>query len=105
MRHGPPIVARGLVETTPSGVRKAADRVRIESSAGAVVERCSLLGEVATGEVKDGVYEIAGHNFVYENAMDLARLKTVEAGGDTLFVREKTKRRVTGDAYRCTSPR
>jgi hypothetical protein len=30
---------------------------------------------------------------------------TVEAGGDTLLVREKTKTSVTGDAYRCPPAR
>jgi hypothetical protein len=27
---------------------------------------------------------------------------TVEAGGDTFLVRDRTKTSVTGDAYRCT---
>jgi hypothetical protein len=82
-------------------VRKAADKLRIETNAGAVVDRCALLGEVATGEVRSGVYEIGGHNFLYDDAMGLARLKVVEVGGDTLLVREKKKRSITGDAYLC----
>jgi hypothetical protein len=104
-RHGPPIVARGLVETTPGGVRKAANKLRLETNAAAVVDRCSLLGEVTTGEVRQGVYEIAGHNFLYDDAMGLARLKTVEAGGDTLLVRARSKTSVTGDAYLCARPK
>ena len=76
--------------------------MRIEKNAGAVVDRCSLLGEVATGDVRSGAHEIGGHNFFYEDALGLARLMTVEAGGDTLLLRERTKGRVTGDAYRCT---
>jgi hypothetical protein len=87
--------------STPTGVRKAADKLRIETKAGAVVDRCALLGEVTTGEVRSGVYEIGGHNFLYDDAMGLARLKVVEAGGDTFLVREKTKRSITGDAYLC----
>jgi hypothetical protein len=102
-RHGPPIVSRAPIPTTPTGVRKAADKVRIEKNAGAVVDRCSLLGEVATGDVRSGVHEIGGHNFLYEDALGLARLMTVEAGGDTLLVRERTRGRVTGDAYLCSS--
>jgi hypothetical protein len=87
--------------STASGVRKAANKLRVETNAGAVVDRCSLLGEVTTGDVKSGVYEIGGHNFLYEDAMELARLKVVEAGGDTLLVRQRSKKAVTGDAYRC----
>ena len=87
--------------TTPNAVRKAANKLRVETNAGAVVDRCSLLGEVTTGEVKSGVYEIGGHNFLYEDAMELARLKVVEAGGDTLLVRQRSKRAVVGDAYLC----
>ncbi len=87
--------------TTPNGVRKAANKLRVETDAATVVDRCSLLGEVATGEVKSGVYEIGGHNFLYEDAMELARLKVVEAGGDTLLVRQRSKKAVTGDAYSC----
>lgn len=83
-------------------MRKAADKVRVEKNAGSVVERCSLLGEVATGDVRSGVHEIGGHNFLYDDALGLARLMTVEAGGDTILVREQTKTRVTGDAYRCS---
>jgi hypothetical protein len=86
-------------------VRKAADKVRIEKSAGAVVDRCSLLGEVTTGDVRSGVREIGGHNFFYEDALGLARLMTVEAGGDTLLLRDRTKAHVTGDAYRCSPAR
>ncbi|HET7453005.1 MAG TPA: hypothetical protein VFL12_09710 [Thermoanaerobaculia bacterium] len=73
----------------------------METNSAAVVDRCSLLGEVTTGEVKSGVYEIGGHNFLYEDALELAKLKVVEAGGDTLLVRQRSKRTVTGDAYRC----
>ena len=87
--------------STPNAVRKAANKLRVETNAAAVVGRCSLLGEVTTGEVKSGVYEIGGHNFLYEDALELAKLKVVEAGGDTLLVRQKSKRAVTGDAYRC----
>ena len=87
--------------TTPNAVRKAANKLHVETNAGAVVDRCSLLGEVTTGEVKSGVYEIGGHNFLYEDAMELARLKVVEAGGDTLLVRQRSKRAVVGDAYLC----
>jgi hypothetical protein len=79
--------------------------LHIETNAAAVVDRCSLLGEVTTGEVRQGVYEIAGHNFLYDDSMGLARLKTVEAGGDTLLIRAKTKTSVTGDAYRCAQPK
>jgi len=104
-RHGPPIVSRGPVPTTPSGVRKAADKLRIETNTAAVVDRCALLGEVTTGDVRQGVYEIGGHNFLYEDALGLARLKTVEAGGDTFLVRARTKRSITGDAYRCSQPK
>ena len=86
---------------TPNAVRKAANKLRVETNAAAVVDRCSLLGEVATGEVKSGVYEIGGHNFLYEDALELAKLKVVEAGGDTLLVRQRSKKAVTGDAYRC----
>jgi hypothetical protein len=86
-------------------VRKAADKVRVEKNAGAVVDRCSLLGEIKTGDVRSGVREIGGHNFLYDDATGLARLMTVEAGGDTLLVREKTKTSVTGDAYRCPPAR
>ena len=82
-------------------MRKAADKVRIEKNAGAVVDRCALLGEVRTGDVRSGVREIGGHNFMYDDANGLARLMTVEAGGDTLLVRDRTKTSVTGDAYRC----
>ena len=98
----PPIVSRAPLPSTPTGVRKAADKVRIEKSAGAVVDRCALLGEVRTGDVRSGVHEIGGHNFLYDDATGLARLMTVEAGGDTFLVRERTKTSVTGDAYRCT---
>lgn len=86
---------------TPNAVRKAANKLRIETNAAAVVDRCSLLGEVTTGDVKSGVYEIGGHNFLYEDAMELARLKVVESGGDTLLVRQRSKKNVVGDAYVC----
>ena len=97
----PPIVARGELPTTPNDVRKTANKLRVETNAASVVDRCTLLGEVTTGEVRSGVYEIGGHNFLYDDALGLARLKVAEAGGNTLLVRNRTKTSVTGDAYRC----
>jgi len=97
----PPIVSHGEVPATPNALRKAANKLRIETNAAAVVDRCALLGEVTTGDVRSGVYEIGGRNFLYDDALGYARLKVAEVGGDTLLVRNRTKTSVTGDAYRC----
>ena len=94
-------MSRGELPATPNDVRKAANKLRVETNAAAVVDRCTLLGEVTTGDVRSGVYEIGGHNFLYEDALGLARLKVAESGGDTLLVRNRSKTSVTGDAYHC----
>ena len=95
-----PPVAAGP-EMTPTQFRKAADRVKIAKKADSI-RGCDLVAEIAIpGPDRQGAYEIGGRNFFYEDSLGLARLKTVEAGGDTFRPVNKSKTGLTGEAYRC----
>lgn len=89
------------VEMTPDEFRKRADRVRI-AKAPEAVRGCTSVAEVSIpGKSRQGVYEVGGRNFFYEDSLGLARLKTVEAGGDTFLVQSRSKAGLIGEAYRC----
>jgi hypothetical protein len=100
----PPPAPRRLAaspEMTPTQFRKAADRVKIAKKADAV-RGCDLIAQIAIpGPDRQGAYEIGGRNFFYEDSLGLARLKTVEAGGDTFRPVNKSRTGLTGEAYRC----
>ncbi len=66
------------------------------------VRPCASLSEIAiSGNSREGVYEVGGRNFFYGDSLGLARLKTVELGGDTFLVKSRSKSGLTGQAFSC----
>lgn len=97
--------SRSIVGANPTTIRKAADRVRVEKKEDAV-RPCDLVIEVSVpGKSVSGVWEFEGHNFYYGSGLELARFKTVEAGGDTMLVKSSSKTELTALAYRCGEAR
>lgn len=97
VRHEPPT----RVEMTPTQLRKAADRVRVVKKSDGLAS-CEAVAEIdLPGKDREGAYEIGGRNFFYQDLVGLARLKTVEAGGDTFLLEKKSREGLVGRAYRC----
>jgi hypothetical protein len=83
-------------------IRHEANRVRFQKKESKVAG-CRMIAQIEIPPgTESGVIEIAGHNFFYGSAKELARFKTVLAGGDTFLIGESSRKAgLSGTAYRC----
>lgn len=83
-----------------NAVRKLVIRVKVFRPKDAE-PACERLTQIAVPGRGNGAYEIAGHNFFYANPQELARLKAVEIGGDTIRILSASKTEIVATVYRC----
>ena len=81
-------------------MRKLVNRVKVFRPKDAE-PACERLRQIAVPGRGNGAYEIAGHNFFYANPQELARLKAVEIGGDTIRILSASKTEIVATVYRC----